>query len=222
MSDISRYIFKPSLPRPTYAPTYTLVTSTLTPNTTSSTPSPISLKPNTSSKTGIIAGASVGAFVLLAILATLFIILRRRRSSKRRAALEAAADPHIPPPNELPSYQDSKYNDPHAVEVSAYQEPLAFAPYRMQGAGVNEPAEMDADVHMNVNGEERDQWRPLSGESGLGLGMGRDTPGQTDSPRFSEISRESAGTASPVLGQGGRSPDPARMSRQSEVSRGSY
>lgn len=90
---------------------------------------------------------------------------------------------------------------------------------------------MDADVNVNVNGEERDQWRPLSGESGLGLGMGRDIPRQTDSPRFSEVSRESvgspsprpsAGTGSPVLGQGGRSPDPARMSRQIEVSRGLY
>ena len=140
-----------------------------------------------------------------------------------RAALEAAVDPRISPPNELPSYRDSEYNDSHTVEVSAYQEPLAFAPFCMQGAGVNEPAEMDA----HASGEESDQWGSLSGESGLGLGIGGDALRQPDSPWFSEVSRESVGspspgTASPLLGQGGRSPDLTRTIRQTEVSRVSY
>lgn len=83
----------------------------------------------------------------------------------------------------------------------------------------NQPAEMDA------YGEERDQWRPLSGESGvIGLGVG---PGMgRGSPRISEVGRESVGStvvgsASPGLTEGGRSPEPGRSSRQSEVSRAS-
>ncbi|KAK0118628.1 hypothetical protein ONS96_011719 [Cadophora gregata f. sp. sojae] len=219
-----QYIFKPSLPRPTYTPTYTLVTSTSTTNSTSATPSPTSPS-KSKSNTGVIAGATVGGVVLLAVLITLFIIFRRRKNAKRRAALESTAGSHIPPTHELPSYQDSKYNNQHPVEVSAYQEPLTFAPYSMETAGTNEPQEMDA----HMNGEERDQWRPLSGETGLGLGMS--TPTHTSSPIFSEVSRESvgspsprlsAGAGSPDLGNAGTSPNPARMSRQSRVSDGSY
>lgn len=74
------------------------------------------------------------------------------KSALHEYTFQLAADRHIPPPNELPSYQDSKYNDSHTVEVSAYQEPLAFPPHRMQGAGVNEPAEMDAGVSVKWEG----------------------------------------------------------------------
>ncbi|KAL2064700.1 hypothetical protein VTL71DRAFT_3838 [Oculimacula yallundae] len=213
-----QYVFKPSLPRPSYKPTYTLAAGTLPTNTTS--PIPTSAPSPKKNNIGLIAGASVGGFVLLAILLTLFIILYRRRNAKRRAAVLAAADPHHPEPNELPSYQDAKYNDPHAVEVSAYQEPLQFAPYRMQSN--REPAEMDA--HGSEMAEERDQWRPLSPEIGVGLGLGsspRMRTERTGSPRFSEVSRDS-GTVSPSLIEGEgtpKSPNSARLSRQSEVSR---
>lgn len=76
--------------------------------------------------------------------------------------------------------------NPNAVEVSAYQEPLAFTPYQMQ---TRQPQEMDAE-------EERDQWRPLSESSVGGLGVkGTPQQGPHGSPRVSEVSRESVGSA---------------------------
>ena len=114
-----QYIFNPSLARPAYTPTYTLVSvnsTTLTP-----TPTPQAHKSNA----GAIAGGVVGGAVVLAVISIIIFILLRRKAAKKRGAelggtmvekdeFGRPAPPftsNLPSPSpqaELPSYLDHK------------------------------------------------------------------------------------------------------------------
>lgn len=109
--------------------------------------------------------------------------------------------------SELPSYIEHK----NAVEVSAYQTPLVFTPYKP-----TPPQEMDAH-------EERDEWRPLAVEA---IGNGEERVGGIGRGHMQSLSNVSVSSlGSGGLGSPGMSPalsptvGAGRLSRQSEVSR---
>lgn len=180
-------------------------------NTSTSTSSASATAVPATSHIGPIVGGAVGGVVILALLITGIIILfKRRKAAKERAEAEA----HPPPPAfvpgaELPVYQE--YKDPHAVEVSAYQTPLVFAPYQPTHTG---PVEMDAE-------EAQDELGALG--AGTGAGPQSTSPAMNSPSRLSEVSMASSssprapGLGSPTL----PGAVPGRTSRQSDVSRDS-
>lgn len=207
-----QYVFDPTTPRPAYTPTYMLANETAASgNTSTSTSSASATAVPATSHIGPIVGGAVGGVVILALLITGIIILfKRRKAAKERAEAEA----HPPPPAfvpgaELPVYQE--YKDPHAVEVSAYQTPLVFAPYQPTHTG---PVEMDAE-------EAQDELGALG--AGTGAGPQSTSPAMNSPSRLSEVSMASSssprapGLGSPTL----PGAVPGRTSRQSDVSRDS-
>jgi hypothetical protein len=151
---------------------------------------------------GIIAGASVGGAVVLALIVSCLIIFLRRRRAAKDVAATAAVQLDVHAHAELPNYRE--YKDNNAVEVSDFSSPLVFTSYQP-----THPVEMDATE------EAQDQWRPLN----LGFGAGTQSPAMTSPSRFSEVSLASSPGSLPVeTAVAGRS---SRQSRQSDVSRDS-
>lgn len=82
-----QFVFNPLLPRPPFTPTYTLTVNYTTTNATS-TPTPT---PEKTSHVGVAAGAAVGGFVFLALLATIIFLL----ITKRKAAASQHPGPQV-------------------------------------------------------------------------------------------------------------------------------
>ncbi|KAL0937221.1 Kelch repeat-containing protein-like protein 2 [Colletotrichum truncatum] len=102
-----QYIFDPSLPRPEYKPTYTLVVQPNSTTSSSPSPTPSSNGPSKGALIGGVVGGVLGAIAIVCL--GIFIVLLRRKKKKRAeeaaaAAAAAAAASRHSAFSELPGY----------------------------------------------------------------------------------------------------------------------